>query len=141
QDAGVIRDFRNAFSPFSLESLTDEKGKPVPGMEGIAQMAPSVQDSAGAFESNLQHFKDALDRRITIVSNLRGMPVGEATPALVNSWVDQLHPDTPPQRLSVFPQTGAPPTPPPPAAAAPPPASAPPPPAATAPAWQPNWVR
>jgi len=141
QDAGAIRDFRNAFSPFSLESLTDEKGKPVPGMEGIAQMAPSVQDSAGAFESNLQHFKDALDRRITIVSNLRAMPVGEATPALVNSWVDQLQHDSLAQRLSVFPQTTAPPAAPPPAVAAPPPPSAPPPPTATAPPWQPNWVQ
>jgi len=140
QDAQTIRDFRNAFSPFSLESLTDEKGKAQPGMEGIAQMAPSVNDSSGAFESNLQHFKDALDRRITIVSNLRSMPVGEATPALVNSWVDQLQHDSLAQRLSVFPQSAAPPTAPPPAAAAPPP-STPPPPTAAAPPWQPNWVQ
>jgi len=140
QDAQTIRDFRNAFSPFSLESLTDEKGKPVPGMEGLAQMAPSVHDSAGAFESNLQHFNDALDRRIAIVTNLRGMPVGQATPELVDSWVNQLQHDSLAQRLSVFPAPSPAPAGPPAAVAAPPP-SAPPPSAASPPPWQPSWVR
>jgi hypothetical protein len=134
QDAQTIRDFRNSFAPFSLESLTDEKGKAQPGMEGIAQMAPSVNDSPGAFESNLQHFNDALDRRLTIVSNLRGMPVGAATPALVSSWVDQLQHDTLAQRLGAFQPGAAPPPATAPAAASPPPSAAPAP-------WQPNWVR
>jgi hypothetical protein len=139
QGTRAITDFRNGFAPFSLESLTDEKGKPQPGMEDIARVAPSQNDSPDQFESNLQHFSDGLADKITIAANLRGMPIGAATPALVNSWRDQLHTDRLNARLAAF---QPPPAPPPSAAPPPADATAPPPAAPPAPAapWAPAWI-
>jgi hypothetical protein len=133
QGTRAITDFRNGFAPFSLESLTDEKGKAQAGMEDIARVAPSQNDSPDQFESNLQHFSDGLADKITIAANLRGMPIGAATPELVNSWRDQLHQDRMNARLAAF-QLPTPTAPP----AAPPTAPAP---AEPAPApWAPAWI-
>jgi hypothetical protein len=141
RNAQEIRDFRNALAPFALESLTDEKGKPQAGFEGIAGMAPSVSDSPGAFESNLQHFGDALNDQISLDTNTRAYPVGAITPQVAQGWLDGMQANRLAARRSVFQQSpdagAAPPPPPPPPAAA----AAPPPPPPTAPAWAPNWVR
>jgi hypothetical protein len=142
RNATAIRDFRNAFSPFSLESLTDEKGKAQPGFEGIAQTAPSASDSAPVFESNLHHFGDLLNDQITLDTNTAALPVGARTPAVMQSLLDQMRANRDAARQAESPP---PPEAPPEAPAAPPPppaaAAAPPPPAAaTAQPWVPNWV-
>lgn len=138
RNATAIRDFRNAFASFSLESLTDDRGKAQPGFEGIAQTAPSASDSAPVFESNLQHFGDLLNDQITLDTNTAALPVGARTPAVMQSLLDQMRVNRDAARQAESqppPEAPAAPPPPPAATAAPPPPAA-----ATAQPWSPNWV-
>jgi len=130
--AKAIDDFRGGFAPFSLESLTDEKGKAIsPDFAPLATIAPSGKDSPAAFESHLQQFRDALDDEIAMRSFVRTAPSGSVTPEVYQQKLDELQQARTDRRLAAL-------SPPPSAApeAAPPP---PPPPAATT--WAPNWVR
>src|SRR5262245_16023487 len=131
--AKEIDDFRGGFAPFSVESLTDEKGKPInPDFAALVAVAPSAKDSAAAFESHLQQFRDALADEIAMRSFVRTEPSGSVTPKVYQQKLDELQQARTDRRLAAL-------SPPPPAApeAAPPPP--PPPPATTG--WAPNWVR